>query len=638
MSPLAILAIGIVTVLGMIIVLRLNAFLALITAALIVSLLAPGEVSVKVSRVAGAFGSTAGSIAIVIALAAIIGKCMMDSGAADRIVRAFLRLLGEKQASVALMGSGFVLAVPVFFDTVFYLLVPLARSLYRRTKSNYLLYLLAISAGGAITHTLVPPTPGPLVMAANLGVDVGLMIIIGTLVAMPAAVAGLIFARVCDRIMPLPMRPIGTEPELESLPEAQQPPLWMAVLPVALPVLLIGANTALETMADAEAAARFTTSQIRDWDGFVKLLADAPQSSEPRLQPARRIMDQFSPELQATITAAAAAGSVDEATREQIVEDLNVKVLSNKKFYEPGGDDFPGVVLNPARIAGLLSKDEVSLVEAQRRLAVEEAALAESGAGKLPWDEHQRLQGLSSLNYLLTKDIGRLSVPQTQRLNRLLLEAAFPQYIEPHVWETSWRQVANYGALFGDPNFALLLSAAVAILMYVRQRRPSRQEVAISVEDGLMSGGVIILITSAGGAFGAMLKEAQIGPAIESLFGGGAQGMMLLFLGFGVSALLKVAQGSSTVAMITASSMLAAMLGASGPLPFNAVYLCTAIGAGSLIGSWMNDSGFWIFAKMGGLTEEEALKSWTPLLIVLGVVSMAVTLLLVYLMPLVDAV
>ena len=114
----------------------------------------------------------------------------MASGAADRIVQSFLKVLGEKRSSWALMGSGFVLSVPVFFDTVFYLLVPLARSLFRRTNANYLLYILAISAGGAITHTLVPPTPGPLVMATTLSIDIGVMILIGAIVAFPAAVAG----------------------------------------------------------------------------------------------------------------------------------------------------------------------------------------------------------------------------------------------------------------------------------------------------------------------------------------------------------------------------------------------------------------------------------------------------------------
>jgi gluconate:H+ symporter, GntP family len=86
-----------------------------------------------VARVASAFGSTAGAIGIVIALAALVGEAMIRSGAADRLVRTPLALLGEKRAATAMMASGFVLSVPVFFDTAFYLLVPLARSLYRAT-------------------------------------------------------------------------------------------------------------------------------------------------------------------------------------------------------------------------------------------------------------------------------------------------------------------------------------------------------------------------------------------------------------------------------------------------------------------------------------------------------------------------
>jgi len=118
LHPLLILVIGIVTVVLMITLLRMNAFIALITSAIVVSLLAPGQLAEKISRVAQAFGSTAGGIGIVIALAVVIGKCMMDSGAADRIVRGFLSLLGEKRAATALMASGYVLSVPVFFDTV----------------------------------------------------------------------------------------------------------------------------------------------------------------------------------------------------------------------------------------------------------------------------------------------------------------------------------------------------------------------------------------------------------------------------------------------------------------------------------------------------------------------------------------
>src|SRR5947199_153408 len=94
MPPWLILLVGMTAILEGRLGLRLNAFLALVTAAIVVGLLAPGEPAVKIARVAEGFGRTAGTIGIVIALAAIAGQAMMDSGAADRIVTAFIRLLG----------------------------------------------------------------------------------------------------------------------------------------------------------------------------------------------------------------------------------------------------------------------------------------------------------------------------------------------------------------------------------------------------------------------------------------------------------------------------------------------------------------------------------------------------------------
>ncbi len=149
-----------------------------------------------------------------------------------------------------------------------------------------------------------------------------------------------------------------------------------------------------------------------------------------------------------------------------------------------------------------------------------------------------------------------------------------------------------------------------------------------------MSGGVIILITSAGGAFGAMLQDTNISNTIRDYFSGsGASGIALLLLGWGIAAVLKVAQGSSTVAMIVGAGMMMAIIGDAKP-EYHMVYVATAVGTGSLMGSWMNDSGFWVFTKMGGLTEGESLRSWTPLLMVLSVVGLAVTILLSQAMPL----
>jgi len=204
-----------------------------------------------------------------------------------------------------------------------------------------------------------------------------------------------------------------------------------------------------------------------------------------------------------------------------------------------------------------------------------------------------------------------------------------------------WSALAPYTAIIGNPNLAMLVSAGVAMWVYARQRRVSRADLAEMVDTSLMGAGFIILIIAASGGFGVALQAAGIGPVIERAFVGRAaasgmgSGLIFLFLGFGVASLMKIAQGSSTVAMITTAAMLAAMLPASGrSLPFHTVYVATAIASGSLVGTWMNDSGFWLFSKMGGVTEMETLKSWTPLLAVVGVTGMVTTVALALLVPL----
>jgi H+/gluconate symporter-like permease len=545
--PFLILFIGVAVVIGMIIGMRINAFVALITAALVVSFLSPGEIADKVSRVASAFGATAGGIGIVIALAAVIGKCLMDSGAADRVVQAFVKGMGEKRSSIALSGSGFVLSIPVFFDTVFYLLVPLARSLYRSTKKNYLKYVLAISAGAAVTHTLVPPTPGPLLMAQQLGVDLGTMIGVGALVGIPAAIVGLLFAGWLDKRMPIEMRPLPGEEESETveISDRKLPGLFVSLLPILLPVALIGMNTALETKANGERAAQITEGDIKD--------------------------------------AAALKAAIAVATE-----------------------------------APLFALKEADVHESDDLAAAINEALIDRQA------------------FATGKNLGRSNLALVENANRSALEAVLPEAVlARHVWNTPARKAADVSKLYGNANLALLLSAVIAILLYVRSCKPSKTQFSDMLEHALMSGGLIILITAAGGAFGAMLAAAGIGEAIQAKFAsaGASMGISLLCLAFFISLVMKIAQGSTTVAVITASGLISAML-VGVDLSFHSVYLATAIGGGGLVGSWMNDSGFWIFSKMSGLTEAEALKSWTPLLAVLGVTAFLLRVILSFVLQL----
>jgi H+/gluconate symporter-like permease len=233
---------------------------------------------------------------------------------------------------------------------------------------------------------------------------------------------------------------------------------------------------------------------------------------------------------------------------------------------------------------------------------------------------------------MLAEITAGLSQEQRRRLNWLMLEEAFRGQLR----QTRWQQAAGATAMIGNPNFALFLSALIAMFMLVRSRGLSLKELAKTTEIALMSGGIIILITAGGGAFGAMLRDAGIQKSVQGLVGTDQQtvGATILVLAFAVAVLIKFAQGSGTVSMITTASMFAAMGLSPEILGCNPVYLAMAIGSGSLVGDWMNNSGFWIFSRMSVLTETETLTSWTILTASLGLAGLGFTLLFARLIPL----
>ena len=416
-----------------------------------------GQASLSVKLTMEAFGNTAGKIAIVIVLAAIIGQCLLESGAADMIIRWLLKLLGVAMAPIALLANGYILSVPVFFDTVFYLVVPLSRALRMRLGKGFVLFVLAPCAGGVITHSLVPPTPGPYVMVVDyfepLGLDLGVAIGVGFLLGLIPAGVGLLFAMFCNRRFNIPFRevPGSSQEELEAIvnrPDNELPGIFASIFPVVLPVLLITGHTVLQTLRDSYGV------------------------------------------------------------------DVSQSVLDTTSFL-------------------------------------------------------------------------------------------------------------------GHPGVALFLATAWAVVVLVRQKGLSLAELKDRLEPAVTSAGIIILITSAGGAFGKMLARTGISDALQPESGEQLSAVAVIFMAWGIAAVMKIAQGSGTVSMITTAGIMAAILGGDGvTAPCHMIYVFAAIGFGSLVISWMNDSGFWVVCKMSGFTERETLCTWTPMLALIGITGLIEVLIL----------
>jgi GntP family gluconate:H+ symporter len=470
MNPVILLIIGLIVVLAGILWLKLHPVITLLMGALIVGALTSPSLLERYAqskglsekqtsellaqslgeRVAIGFGNTCEKIGLLIMLASIIGKGLLDSGAAERIVRSMLAVFGEKRTPWGFMLSGFALAIPIFFDTVFYLMIPLARAIGVRFQKSYPLFVMAIVAGGTIAHSLVPPTPGPLFAAGAFGVSIGLMIMVGLIIGIACSTAGLSYAFWLNKRQDVRLRTTA-DTTLETLQAwlnkdvTQLPSFFMANLPIVLPVILISGST--------------------------------------------------------------------------IINSLPVPV--------------PAVI----------------------------------------------------------------------------------------------RSFFNFA---GDPNVALFIAMIIALFLLARQYGFKLKDLKKPVEDSVLSAGTIILITSTGGAFGHMLQQTSIGSWIAEV---PDYQYAILPLAFFITAVIRTAQGSATVAMITAVGIFT-VFNSKGALNFHPVYLAMVIGCGSKIFPWMNDSGFWIICKMSGFTERETIRNFSYLLLVMGIVGLAVTMIMAKLFPL----
>ncbi len=176
---------GIAILLLLIIRLKLNAFLSLLMASIWVGLVGGLSGEVILDSISTGMGNTLAFVATIVGLGAIFGAILEHSGGAQALAKYLLKKGGETKSRLALLVTGFIVSIPVFFDVGIIILFPIVKALSAKSGKNVLYYALPLLTGLAVTHSFIPPTPGPVAVADILNVDLGYAIVVGSLIGLP---------------------------------------------------------------------------------------------------------------------------------------------------------------------------------------------------------------------------------------------------------------------------------------------------------------------------------------------------------------------------------------------------------------------------------------------------------------------
>ena len=250
---------GIVVLLTLILVFRIQAFISLLIASITVGLLAGMNPTEVIKTMQEGMGNTLGFVALVVGLGAMFGAILEHSGGAKALANFLLGLFGEARASWALMLTGFFVAIPIFFDVAFIILIPLVYAIQRKTGKSLLLYAIPLLAGLACTHAFIPPTPGPIAVADILDADLGWVILFGAIAGLPAAIiSGPIFAKYISSKIHIEAPKLDTIEEIED----SNVSVFLIISIVSIPLVLILANTILNSPL---VPSGLLSSSAKDW-------------------------------------------------------------------------------------------------------------------------------------------------------------------------------------------------------------------------------------------------------------------------------------------------------------------------------------------------------------------------------------
>ena len=218
--------------------LKIHPFIALFLVAIFYGLFAGMPLNEIVNSINQGFGDTLGKIGLLIVLGVIIGSFLENSGGAYSMAEKVLKIIGKNRVPTAMGIIGYIVSIPVFADSGFLLLSPLNKSLSKKAKISLAGSAVALGLGLTATHTLVPPTPGPIAASGILNADLGLVLLWGILISALALVVGLLFAiKYCSKtyIDPNPeMSDAEIEAKLHNAPGALN-----SSMPIIIPIVLI---------------------------------------------------------------------------------------------------------------------------------------------------------------------------------------------------------------------------------------------------------------------------------------------------------------------------------------------------------------------------------------------------------------
>lgn len=228
---------GIALLLFLVVKLRVPAFLALLVTSLLVGLSSGLEPQQVIDSVKNGMGGTLGFVAIVVGLGAILGQILESSGGIERVAKSLINSFGPEKTQWSLGITGFIVAIPVFFDVAFIILAPLLYGLANRSGRSLLYYAIPLLAGLAITHSFIPPTPGPIAVAELIEADLGWVILFGALAGIPAMIiAGPWFGKVVSKKIFIAVPEVYGD---QQMSQTSAPSFaWIASI-ILLPLLLI---------------------------------------------------------------------------------------------------------------------------------------------------------------------------------------------------------------------------------------------------------------------------------------------------------------------------------------------------------------------------------------------------------------